>query len=75
MKTAFITGATSGFGRACAELFAEKGWDLVLCGRRAERLQELKEKFTNVAVHTAVCDVRDRIQVQDVAEIAASGLK
>ncbi len=68
MKTAFITGATSGFGRACAELFAEKGWNLVLCGRRAERLQELQEKFTNVAVHTAVCDVRDRIQVQEMVD-------
>ncbi len=63
-KTAFITGATSGFGRACAELFAEKGWDLVLSGRREERLQELQEQFSNVAVHTAVCDVRKREQVE-----------
>ncbi len=65
-KTAFITGATSGFGRACAELFAEKGWNLVLCGRREERLQELHTQLTNVAVHTVVCDVRDRTQVEDM---------
>lgn len=63
-KTACITGATSGFGKACAEIFAEKGWNLVLSGRRAERLQELKENLADVEVHTAVCDVRDKIQVQ-----------
>lgn len=65
-KTAFITGATSGFGRACAELFADNGWNLVLCGRREERLQELQKQLTNVAVYTVVCDVRDRAQVEDM---------
>ncbi len=64
MKTAFITGATSGFGWACAELFAENGWNLVLCGRRTERLQELKGQLDGVDVYTAVCDVRDRKQVE-----------
>ncbi len=68
MKTAFITGATSGFGLACAELFAENGWNLVLCGRRQERLQELEEKLTDVQVHTVVCDVRDRLQVQKMVD-------
>ncbi len=63
-KTAFITGATSGFGRACAEIFAEKGWNLVLSGRRADRLQDLQEQFTQVAVYTARCDVRNREQVE-----------
>lgn len=67
-KTAVITGATSGFGKACAELFAEKGWNLVLSGRREERLQELKENLANVEVHTAVCDVRDRTQVQAMVD-------
>ncbi len=67
-KTAFITGATSGFGRACAELFAAKGWNLVLCGRRADRLQAMQEKLAGVVVHTAVCDVRDRKQVQDMVD-------
>ncbi len=67
-KTAFITGATSGFGRACAEMLAEKGWNLVLSGRRAERLQELEEKFTAVAVHTVVCDVRSRKQVEAMVQ-------
>lgn len=56
----FITGATSGFGRACALRFAQAGWSLILCGRRAERLAELKEQLAGqVPVHTSVLDVRD----------------
>ncbi|HJY64160.1 MAG TPA: SDR family oxidoreductase [Ignavibacteria bacterium] len=48
-KTIFITGATSGIGLSCAGLFAEKGANLILAGRRKERLKEietdLKKKF------------------------------
>jgi len=62
-KTILITGATSGFGRACAELFAAKGWRLILTGRRGDRLAELSQKLAPAMVHTAVCDVRDRQQV------------
>ena len=40
-STLFITGATSGFGEACARRFAEAGWSLVLTGRREGRLQAL----------------------------------
>lgn len=36
-KIAFITGATSGFGKAAAQRFAADGWSLVLSGRRIER--------------------------------------
>ncbi len=67
-QTAFITGATSGFGWACAYLFAEKGWNLVLSGRRQERLAELANKLTNVSVHLAVCDVQDRKQVANMVD-------
>src|SRR5690606_25984755 len=42
-KIAFITGGTSGFGRATARRFAEAGWALVLTGRRSARLQALAE--------------------------------
>jgi NADP-dependent 3-hydroxy acid dehydrogenase YdfG len=51
LKTAFITGATSGIGKATAEIFAKNQIQLILCGRRSERLKELKEqlgKLTNV---------------------------
>ena len=60
-KTALITGATSGIGKATAEIFAKQGYNLVLCGRRQERLDELKETLEKtVKVHTLSFDVRDR---------------
>lgn len=63
-KTAFITGATSGIGKATAELFAEKGIQLVICGRREERLQSLKKVLdSKVPVHTLNFDVRNRSEV------------
>ena len=41
-KIVFITGATSGFGKACAEVFAANNWNIILNGRRLDRLQEIK---------------------------------
>ena len=63
-KTILITGATAGFGKACAELFSDNGWKLILTGRRKDRLQELQEKYGKANVHIAVFDVRDRQQVE-----------
>lgn len=66
-KTVFITGATSGFGKAIAILFAQKGYNLVLNGRRSERLHTLQqelEKAYNIEV-TALCfDVRDKVATE-----------
>ncbi|MCP9337107.1 SDR family oxidoreductase [Stutzerimonas xanthomarina] len=69
----FITGATSGFGRATARRFAEAGWALVLTGRRQERLEALKQELSaKVPVHIATLDVRDAEAVkQVVAELPA----
>lgn len=63
-KTALITGATSGIGKATARLFAEKGIRLILCGRRQERLDNLAvalQKHTEVYILNF--DVRNKIQV------------
>ncbi|WJY14946.1 SDR family NAD(P)-dependent oxidoreductase [Pectobacteriaceae bacterium CE90] len=61
----FITGATSGFGRAAAHHFAAQGWSLILTGRREERLKALADELsTQVPTHIAVLDVRDAHAVQ-----------
>ncbi len=66
---AFITGATSGIGLATAQHFANQGIDLVLCGRRAQRLEELKLALSSkVKVHTLQFDVRDKTAVQQAIE-------
>lgn len=63
----FITGATSGFGRASARRFAQAGWSLVLTGRRLERLEALKDELSQkVPVHIAALDVRKADQVKQV---------
>jgi 3-hydroxy acid dehydrogenase / malonic semialdehyde reductase len=65
-KIAFITGATSGFGKACAEKFASHGYDLILNGRREDRLERIKEdleKRFNTAILLSAFDVRNREDV------------
>lgn len=65
-KTVFITGATSGFGKACAQRFAKEGYRVIINGRRAERLNELKEELQQqfkTEVYTLVFDVRNKEEV------------
>jgi 3-hydroxy acid dehydrogenase/malonic semialdehyde reductase len=61
-RTVFVTGATAGFGTAIAKRYAAAGARLVLCGRRAERLEELRRELS-VPLHPLVLDVRDRAAV------------
>jgi NADP-dependent 3-hydroxy acid dehydrogenase YdfG len=64
-KTALITGATSGIGRATAYEFAKHGINLILCGRRQERLDTIQQALsTKVDVHTLNFDVRHKEEVQ-----------
>lgn len=68
-KIALITGATAGIGEACARLFAQQNYDLILTGRRAERLDslatELVDKF-GIRVNTIQMDVQIK---EDVAKL------
>ena len=65
-QIALITGATSGFGKSCAARFSDSGWDLVLVGRRQERLEAQKSEFEKKSrVHVIPLDVRDRTAVMD----------
>lgn len=58
-KTILITGATSGIGKATAEILAQQKQRLILCGRRSERLSALKNNLAT-EVHTLQFDVCDR---------------
>ncbi|MEZ4886609.1 MAG: SDR family NAD(P)-dependent oxidoreductase [Chitinophagales bacterium] len=67
-KIIFITGATAGIGEATALLFAQNGWDLILTGRRKERLDSVAQKIEatyGVNVLPLTFDVRDNTAVQD----------
>ena len=52
-KTAFITGATSGFGKAAVRRFVKDGWRVIGTGRRADRLQALVDELGADKMHLA----------------------
>ncbi|KAI8622408.1 hypothetical protein BC830DRAFT_1223981 [Chytriomyces sp. MP71] len=80
-KTALITGATAGIGRATAIEFARAnaGMNLVLTGRREDRLAEVKSElvatFDGINVHTIEMDVRDRAKVFESIEALPAAFK
>ena len=66
-KIAFITGATAGIGKATAEILGIHNYNLILCGRRKERLEDLKEdihKVSDVDILTFQLDVRNKEEVE-----------
>src|ERR1700743_356790 len=65
-KIVLITGATAGIGEACAHVFARERYNLILTGRRLDRLEKLAahiNKEYNVEVAISAFDVRDRQEV------------
>lgn len=67
-KTVLITGATSGIGRATALAFAKAGYDLLLCARRLEVLENIKSEFEpeyGIKVTPFALDVTDRKAVTE----------
>ncbi|MFC4262239.1 SDR family NAD(P)-dependent oxidoreductase [Ferruginibacter yonginensis] len=65
-KTVFVTGATSGIGKACAEKFAKNGYDVVITGRRVDLLNQVKshlEKNYSIKVTALEFDVQNRAAV------------
>lgn len=62
MPIVLITGATSGIGMACAHIFAQHGYQLIITGRRSDRLKLLAEQLERqfkVQIQTCCFDVRD----------------
>jgi 3-hydroxy acid dehydrogenase/malonic semialdehyde reductase len=65
-KIVLITGATSGFGKACAQKFAANNYDVIITGRRKDRLDEISDlliKESGIRVHILEFDVQDKTAV------------
>ena len=74
-KTAFITGATSGFGAAAAKRFVAAGWRIVATGRRVERLQALASELGADKVHIADFDIRDHAAMTAAIDALPDGFR
>jgi 3-hydroxy acid dehydrogenase / malonic semialdehyde reductase len=64
---ALVTGATSGIGKSTAEIFARNGYDVIITGRRKERLAEEQKQIESnykVKVHTLCFDIRNPEEVE-----------
>jgi uncharacterized protein len=71
-KFALVTGATSGIGKAFAERLAADGYDLVIVGRRKERLEAFADSHPDVKVRVVAADLSTGTGVNTVAEICAA---
>lgn len=66
-KTIFISGASRGIGLAIAERFYQENYQVIICGRDEKKLAEAKILMPNL--HTFVCDISDKEQVQNLVHI------
>ena len=76
-KYVFITGASSGFGAACARIFAQNGYSLILTARRKERLDALVQelKTDTLDVQALVFDVRQEDAVRSAVDSLPDSVK
>lgn len=76
-KYVFITGATSGFGEACARKFSSEGYNLIITGRRAQRLTQLQEELKKDGndVITLSFDVRNLNEVEQAVRTLPEEIK
>ena len=75
-KTALITGASSGIGKATAKEFSEAGINLIICGRRKKVLEDLQDQLQKkVKVHVLTFDVRSKEEVKNAIENLPEGFK
>ena len=74
MKTALITGASSGFGKAIAQSLDAAGYQLIVLARRRQRLEELAESLSNPA-HIIVSDLTDRDAIEQAMSSLPDGFK
>jgi uncharacterized protein len=69
---ALVTGASSGIGRAFAERLAHDGYDLIVVGRRRDRLDALATSLPGVAVQVVVADLSTDAGIESIAELCAA---
>ena len=72
-KIALITGATAGIGEACASLFAQQNYDLIVTGRRTERLDTLAKRLVSeygIRVNVLTMDVRNKEEVEKLQTLS-----
>ena len=72
-NTILITGGATGIGFAMAEAFMNAGNEVIICGRRKDKLEEAKSKLPNI--HTRVCDLSKPAEREALYQWASSNFK